>query len=212
MRDGLEISAIAGWGHRSRQPRLISSSSTILVLCNVREFSTTDIIFVSQRNSLPSQAFCATALPVDLPDITRALCHHRYICKYLCVSAKCSSTSFYWNKLPLTVQALPYGPVRSRRPRQAFMYCFIGKQKQTAPLSSRAPVSTYRLHWDHRRCLIWFKEKLMYSKTTMSDSNCVLCWTDRHTIPVVTWFSFQAMESKSHSATVLAQRCLMQVL
>lgn len=64
------------WGHFSRQPRLVSSSSTIRVLCNVRESPITDIILVSQMKSLLSQVFCVTALPVYLPDITRARCHH----------------------------------------------------------------------------------------------------------------------------------------
>lgn len=82
VQDGLEVSAIAEWRHFSRQFRLVSSASTIWVLCNVRTSSTTDIVFVGQRNSLLSQSFCVADLPVYLPDITRALCHHHYICKY----------------------------------------------------------------------------------------------------------------------------------
>ena len=189
VQDGLEVSAAAKWGHFSRQSGLASSSSTVWVLCNVRESSTTYIIFVSQRNSLP---FCATVLPVYLPDITRALCHHHCVCRHLCVSAKCSSTSFCWNKLPHTVQALPYGPVWSRRPWQAFMLYWRIPAK--CPMLFKG-TSVYLQ--DSTETTIGAKsgskKKLMYNKTTIKDSYCLPCWTDRHTVTVVTGLSLQAV-------------------
>lgn len=62
-----------------------------------------------------------------------------------------------WNKLPLSVQALPYGPVWNRR----FMYFSTGKQKQTASQSSKVQVSTCQTHLDHCGCLTCFKRQTL---------------------------------------------------
>lgn len=90
-----------------------------------------------------------------------------------------------WNKLPLSVQALPYGPVWNRR----FMYFSTGKQKQTASQSSKAQVSTCQTHLDHCGCLTCFKRQTLVQIENNKWFKLLLCWTDRHTVPVVTWLS-----------------------
>lgn len=160
VQDGLEVSAIAEWGHFSRQSRLVSSSSTVWVLCNVRESSRTDIIFVSQRNSLPSQAFCATALPIYLPDITRALCHHHYICRYLLCQQNALPHHFIETNSPSLCKLCPMAlSVVGDHDRRLCIAVLENRSKLPHSLQGHQSLLAGP-HWDNHRCLIWFKREI----------------------------------------------------
>lgn len=156
VQDGL--SAIAEWRHFSRQSRLASSSSTVWVLYNVRESSTTDIIFVSQRNS----SFSGTVLLL-------CLCISQTWPELYATITISAGTCVCWQN------ALPHHSVDTNSP-SLWKLCpvalsGVGDHEKHLGVTlqgnrSKLPHAVQGhhcpltgLHWDHHRCLIWFKRE-----------------------------------------------------
>lgn len=90
---------IAEWRHFSRQPRLVSSSSTVWVLCNIRDSPITDIILVSQSLFLRQfvQLLCSFVFQTSLEPIATII---NYLQEPVCVSKMLSCIILLKQTLP----------------------------------------------------------------------------------------------------------------